>query len=71
MSHTVLCGTPNTGVAVLDSMLVGTEFNGAAPFLKGQNSGPDDLMPGVELMAIRSDANDKISQLSRRYTGQI
>ena len=43
-------------------MLVGSEFNGAAPFLKELNGGPDDLIPGVEMMAIRSDKNDKYSQ---------
>ena len=34
----------------------------AFPFLKGLNDGPDDLIPGVEMMAIRSDRNDKYSQ---------
>ena len=51
-------------------MLVGSEFNGAAPFLKGLNGGPDDLIPGVEMMAIRSDKNDKYSQPDGRFIGQ-
>ena len=34
VSHAVLCGTPNKGIVISDSMLVGSEFNGAAPFLK-------------------------------------
>ena len=66
----MLCGTPNKGIVISDSMLVGSEFNGASPFLKGLNSGPDDLIPGVELMAIRSDKNDKYSQPDARFVGQ-
>jgi pimeloyl-ACP methyl ester carboxylesterase len=70
VSHAVLCGTPNKGVVNSETLLVGSEFNGAAPFLKGLNGGPDDLIPGVELMAIRSDKNDKFSQPDGRYIGQ-
>lgn len=70
VSHAVLCGTPNKGIVISDTMLVGSEFNGAAPFLKGLNSGPDDLIPGVELMAIRSDKNDKYAQPDGRFIGQ-
>jgi pimeloyl-ACP methyl ester carboxylesterase len=70
VSHAVLCGTPNKGVVVSDTILVGSEFNGAAPFLKDLNSGPNDLIAGVELMAIRSDKNDKFSQPDGRFVGQ-
>lgn len=69
VSHAVLCGTPNKGIVISDTMLVGSEFNGAAPFLQGLNSGPDDLIPGVEMMAIRSDKNDKYSQPDARFVG--
>ena len=69
VSHAVLCGTPNKGIVISDTMLVGSEFNGASPFLKGLNSGPDDLVPGVEMMAIRSDKNDKYSQPDARFVG--
>lgn len=69
VSHAVLCGTPNKGVVISDSLLVGSEFNGAFPFLKDLNAGPDDLIPGVELMAIRSDRNDKFSQPDGRFIG--
>jgi triacylglycerol lipase len=69
VSHAVLCGTPNKGIVNSDTMLVGSEFNGAAPFLKDLNSGPDDLIPGVEMMAIRSDKNDKYSQPDARFVG--
>jgi triacylglycerol lipase len=70
VSHAVLCGTPNKGIVISDTMLVGSEFNGAAPFLKGLNGGSDDLIPGVELMAIRSDKNDKYAQPDGRFIGQ-
>jgi pimeloyl-ACP methyl ester carboxylesterase len=70
VSHAVLCGTPNKGIVISDTMLVGSEFNGAAPFLKALNGGPDDLIPGIELMAIRSDNNDKYSQPDARFVGQ-
>ena len=68
-SHAVLCGTPNKGIVISDSALVGSEFNGAAPFLKDLNAGPDDLIDGVEMMAIRSDRNDKYSQPDGRFVG--
>jgi triacylglycerol lipase len=70
VSHAVLCGTPNKGIWISDTFLPGSEFNGAAPFLKGLNGGPDDLVPGVELMAIRSDKNDKYCQADGRFIGQ-
>lgn len=69
VSHAVLCGTPNKGIVISDTLLVGSEFNGAAPFLKGLNSGPDDLVAGVEMMAIRSDNNDKYAQPDGRFVG--
>ena len=69
VSHAVLCGTPNKGIVISDSLLAGSEFNGAYPFLKELNAGPDDLIPGVELMAIRSDKNDKYSQPDARFVG--
>lgn len=69
VSHAVLCGTPNKGIVISDTLLVGSEFNGAFPFLKGLNAGPDDLIPGVEMMAIRSDRNDKYAQPDGRFIG--
>jgi len=69
VSHAILCGTPNKGIVISDEMLVGSEFNGAAPFLKDLNSGADDLIAGVDMMAIRSDKNDKYSQPDARFVG--
>jgi pimeloyl-ACP methyl ester carboxylesterase len=70
VSHAVLCGTPSKGIWISETFLPGSEFNGAAPFLRGLNSGADDLVPGVELMAIRSDKNDKYCQPDGRFIGQ-
>src|SRR5262245_20437309 len=39
VSHAVLCGTPNKGVVNSDTLLVGSEFNGAYTFLKDLNAG--------------------------------
>lgn len=69
VSHAVLCGTSNKGIVISDTLLVGSEFNGAFPFLQALNAGPDDLIPGVEMMAIRSDKNDKYSQPDARFIG--
>ena len=60
---------PNKGIVISDTLLPGSEFNGAFPFLKGLNEGADDLIPGVEMMAIRSDKNDKYSQPDGRFIG--
>ena len=69
VSHAVLCGTPNKGIVISETLLPGSEFNGAYPFLKGLNAGADDLVPGVGMMAIRSDRNDKYSQPDGRFIG--
>ncbi len=68
-SHAVLCGTPNKGIVDSDTLLVGSEFNARTDFLKALNAGPDDLVPGVRMMAIRSDTNDKYSQPDGRFVG--
>ena len=69
VSHAILCGTPNKGIVNSETLLIGSEFNGAMPFLKGLNAGADDLIAGVEMMAIRSDRNDKYSQPDGRFVG--
>ena len=69
VSHAVLCGGIIKGVVNSDTLLVGSEFNGASPLLRDLNGGPNDLIAGVELMAIRSDKNDKFSQPDGKYIG--
>lgn len=69
VSHAVLCGTPNHGVIVSQTALVGSEFNGAAPFLQQLNAGPNEVVPGVAWMTTRSDNADKFAQPDGRHLG--
>src|ERR1700731_4049895 len=57
----ILCGAVNHGVIVSDKYLIGSEFNGASPFMRDLNGTPDELVPGVRFMTIRSDSNDKFA----------
>jgi pimeloyl-ACP methyl ester carboxylesterase len=68
VSHAVLCGTPNHGVLVSDKILIGSEFNGAQPFLRQLNAG-SEIVPGIAWMTTRSDHNDKYAQPDGRYLG--
>jgi triacylglycerol lipase len=65
----ILCGAVNHGVIVSDKILVGSEFNGAAAFMRDLNGTPDEVVPGVRFMTIRSDNNDKYAQLDGRFIG--
>ena len=69
VSHAVLCGTPNHGVVVSETLLVGNEFNGKGAFLTGLNDGPNEVSPGVRWMTVRSDRNDKFAQADGRAAG--
>lgn len=69
VSHAILCGTAVKGIVAVENLLPGSEFNATAPFLKQLNSGPDDLIAGVELMTIRSDKADKYAQPDGRFVG--
>lgn len=40
VSHAALCGTPNKGIVNPDTLLVGSEFNGAYDFLSSSTPGP-------------------------------
>ncbi len=73
VSHAIIGGGTNHGVWAGD-YLPGSEFNGAAPFLKALNApqGPDGLevTPGVRFMTLRSDNYDKFAQPDGRWIGQ-
>ena len=69
VSHAVLCGVPNHGVFVLDGLL-GSEFNGRGPFLRGLNDGESEVTPGVAFLTLRSDGMDKFAQPDGRFMGQ-
>ncbi len=68
-SMAVLCGAVNHGVIVSDKYLVGSEFNGASPFMRDLNATPGEVVPGVRFATIRSDHNDKFAQPDGRYLG--
>ena len=70
VSHVVLCGGVNHGVIISDTVLVGSEFNGAAPFLKQLNAGESEIVPGPAFMTLRSDKFDKFAQPDGQFIGQ-
>jgi triacylglycerol lipase len=70
VSHIVLCGGVHHGVIVSDTALVGSEFNGAAPFLKQLNAGETEIVPGPAFMTLRSDKFDKFAQPDGQFIGQ-
>ncbi|MEO9191419.1 MAG: alpha/beta fold hydrolase, partial [Acetobacteraceae bacterium] len=65
----VLCGAVNHGIIVSDKYLLGSEFNGASPFMIDLNSTPKEVLPGVRYATIRSDRDDKFAQPDGRYLG--
>lgn len=65
----VLCGAVNHGVIVSDQHLVGSEFNGASPFMRGLNATLGEVVAGVRFATLRSDHNDKYAQPDGRYLG--
>jgi pimeloyl-ACP methyl ester carboxylesterase len=65
----VLCGTPNHGVFALPTMMPGSEYNGAGPFLKRLNSGDSEVPAGSAVLTIRSDGFDKYAQPDGRFMG--
>jgi len=65
----VLGGGTNHGVVDSTVFLVGSEFNGAAPFLRRLNAGPNEVVPGVPFLTLRSDRLDKFAQPDGRYLG--
>jgi pimeloyl-ACP methyl ester carboxylesterase len=67
VSHAILGGTPNHGTQATNPNL-NNEFHGAGPFLTRLNT-PDEIVPGVRWLTIRSDSNDKYAQPEGRFVG--
>jgi pimeloyl-ACP methyl ester carboxylesterase len=65
----VLGGGTNHGVVNSTVFLIGSELNGAAPFLRRLNAGPSEVVPGVPFLTLRSDRFDKYAQPDGRYLG--
>lgn len=64
----VLGGCVHHGVFVNPKAAQGSEFNGAAPFLKGLSEAPE-VPPGIPVTLIRSDRFDLYSQPDGKYIG--
>jgi len=65
----ILCGAVNHGIAISTDFLVGSEFNGDSPYLRDLNGTPDEVVPGVRFLTIRSDGDDKYAQADGRFIG--
>ena len=69
----ILGGTPNHGVW-RGSFNANSEFNGSSPFLSALNAPQDangsEITPGIQVLTIRSDNNDKFAQADGRWIGQ-
>jgi triacylglycerol lipase len=74
VSHVVLGGVPNHGVFANAKAALGSEFNGAGPFLTqlnaAQGADGNEVAPGIRWMTIRSDNNDKYAQPDGVWIGQ-
>jgi triacylglycerol lipase len=65
VSHVVLGGVPNHGVAADPTARLDNEFNGAGRFLVGLNASGtngNEVPAGIAWLTIRSDRNDKYAQ---------
>lgn len=68
-SKVVLGGGVNHGIVNSPLVLVGSEYNGAGPFLQDLNDGPNEVEPGVRFLTLRSDRFDKYAQSDALYLG--
>lgn len=65
----ILCGAPSHGMIVSDTHMVGSEFNGASPFLRSLNAMPGGVPSGVPVYTIASDQADKWAQPDGQFLG--
>lgn len=61
VSHVITGGTPNHGVFAIPTVQPDGEFNGAGPYLRALNRGRE-VVPGIKVLALRSDSLDKYAQ---------
>jgi triacylglycerol lipase len=73
VTHVVMGGTPNHGVAAIKGYHEGNEFAGTGPFLTRlnapKNAAGDEVAGPVKWMVIRSDSNDKYAQPDGLWIG--
>lgn len=65
----ILCAPHSHGMIVSDTHMVGSEYNGASPFLRQLNAMPGEVPPGVPVTTIASDRMDKWAQPDGRFLG--
>ena len=65
----ILCASPSHGMIVSTSHMAGSEFNGAAPFLRRLNALPGEVPPGTPIFTLASDAMDMWAQPDGRFLG--
>lgn len=69
VSHAVLGGTPNHGITDWEETR-GNEFNAKSPFMLALNAIPNEVVPGVKTLTLRSDRNDKYAHPDGRFMGK-
>ena len=69
VTKVVLGGGVNHGVVNTTAFLIGSEFNGASPFLQNLNAGPNEVVQGIPFLTIRSNRFDKFAQPDGKYLG--
>ncbi len=69
MKAAILAAAPSHGLIVSDKHLVGSEFNGASPFLRALNAMPGEVPAGVPVFTLSSDNRDKWAQADGRFLG--
>ncbi|HEX2914459.1 MAG TPA: alpha/beta fold hydrolase [Chloroflexia bacterium] len=62
VSHIITGGTPNHGVLALPLVFTGNEFNGNGDFQNALNGDGQEVVPGIDYLAVRSDHYDKFAQ---------
>ena len=65
MSAMPCCAACPTTASMIGMMVLGNEFNGRGPFLRGLNEGDSEVTAGTAFLTLRSDGNDKFAA-SRR-----
>lgn len=69
VSRVVLGAGVNHGVFDNPAILPNNEFNGASPFMRQLNSGPNEVVRGVKFYTLRSNRFDKFAQPDGRFIG--
>lgn len=66
-SKAVLGGAVSHGAYNNVLLLPTSEYNSASPFITQLNAGPNEVVPGVDVLTLRSDRFDKFAQPDARF----